>query len=398
MLVKSIYSWLPMFKTSKKIFAHIDCDSFFASCEVFRNPSLRGKMVCVGHDIIIAATYNVKDLGIWVGTPVWEAQKILKWHGVFLPVDMKLYGQMSKKLMNFLKEYTQNVEVFSIDEAFVEITWMDEIYGVEYEEVAKILQKKILQEVGVPVSIGVSNTRIKAKIFSKINKPFWIYAPLDTEVENAKFQDMYFWKIPFIGRGYQERLRRKIKTVYDFKRLGYHYLAKHLGKNGTTLRLELSGVNAMTFRAKEWVKWLSRTRSFNHSKTADKEFLWGQLQMNLHRIFEELIIREYEARYVKIYLKTREMLKFSSEKVLESHTMDRNIFAKTMREMFESIFDDTHIYRKTGVIVWDFRPYDPKQLTLFEAENQNFYKKKHIEESLQKLNKKYGRFTVKIGV
>jgi len=66
------------FRSSKKVFAHIDCDSFFASCEVFRNPKLEHKYVCVGHDIIVACTYNAKALGIGVGTPFWEAKKKLK--------------------------------------------------------------------------------------------------------------------------------------------------------------------------------------------------------------------------------------------------------------------------------------------------------------------------------
>ncbi len=385
-------------KTSKKIFAHIDCDSFFASCEVFRNPSLRGKMVCVGQDIVIAATYNAKNLWISVGTTVWDAQKILKGYGVFLPVDMKFYGQMSKKLMQFLRIHTANVEVFSIDEAFVELTGLDDMYSTDYAGVASKLQKQILQEVGIPVSIGVANTRIKAKIFSKIRKPYGIFAPLDVSQEDDTFQTLSFWKIPFIGKWYQERLRRKIRTIYEYKKLDYWYLAQHLWKNGTMLWLELNGVNSMTFRAKEGVKGLSRTRSFNHHKTNDKEFLWSQLLLNLHRVFEELIIRQYEAKYVKIYLKTKELEKFSGERHLEGYTMDRYVFTQTMREIFETLYDSSYIYRKTGVIVWDFRPYSPKQLSLLEGENQNFYKKKSMEETVEKLNARFGRRTIKIGM
>lgn len=117
------------------------------------------------------------------------------------------------------------------------------------------------------------------------------------------------------------------------------------------LWLELNGVNSMTFRAKEGVKGLSRTRSFNHNKTNDKEFLWSQLLLNLHRVFEELIIRQYEAKYVKIYLKTKELEKFSGERNLEGYTMDRYVFTQTMREIFETLYDSSYIYRKTGVIV-----------------------------------------------
>ena len=93
-------------KVSKKIFAHIDCDSFFVSCEIFRNPHLKNSYVCVGNEIIVAASYNAKALGIKTGTPVWEARKMLPKNAVFLSVDMAWYAKISRRLMDFLSAYT----------------------------------------------------------------------------------------------------------------------------------------------------------------------------------------------------------------------------------------------------------------------------------------------------
>lgn len=162
-------------KTSNNIYAHIDCDSFFASCEILNNSDLQGKYVCVGSEIIVAATYNAKKLGVKVGTPIWEAKKILKdREAYFCGVDMHLYKNISHKLMSYLRENTLDVRIFSIDEAFVEITGLPEMNKLDIDEYLAQLQRDILERIGIPVSIGVSNTRLKAKIFSKVHKPFGI--------------------------------------------------------------------------------------------------------------------------------------------------------------------------------------------------------------------------------
>ena len=112
------------FKTSKKIYLHIDCDSFFASCEELRNPDIRWKYVCVWDEIIIACSYEAKKLWIYTWLPVWEAKKILKKQGIFIEPDLFYYWEVSKNFINFLEKYTFNIEQFSIDEAFCEITWL----------------------------------------------------------------------------------------------------------------------------------------------------------------------------------------------------------------------------------------------------------------------------------
>ena len=105
--------------------------------------------------------------------PIWEAKKILKYKDAyFCGVHMELYKNISRKLMKYLGENTLDVRVFSIDEAFVEITGLPEMNRQSLDEYLRDLQHDILKNIGIPVSIGVSNTRLKAKIFSKIRKPF----------------------------------------------------------------------------------------------------------------------------------------------------------------------------------------------------------------------------------
>ena len=162
-----------IFKTSKELYAHIDANCFFVSCERLRNPALCGKFVVVAGDIIIAASYECRKYQIKVGTPIWEAEQILGNRLMRIRPDLRYYTEISQKFMDFLSEKSLATEPFSIDEAFVLITGIPErTHSGDYEAYANDLKREILDRIGIPVSIGIANTRIKSKIFSDINKPF----------------------------------------------------------------------------------------------------------------------------------------------------------------------------------------------------------------------------------
>ena len=124
--------------------ALIDCNSFFASCEVLRNPSWRGKPVCVGRDIVLAATYEAKKYGVKTGTPVWEAKKILPKDAIYVSGEMKWYGQVSQRLMAYLKKSCPHVFPASIDEAFLDLSQEEER---DWQKRALQLKKSVFQEV-----------------------------------------------------------------------------------------------------------------------------------------------------------------------------------------------------------------------------------------------------------
>ena len=179
-----------LFKTSKEIFIHVDCDCFFASCEILRNPSLKGKKVCVGWEIIIAWSYEAKALWIKTWTPIWEAKRIL-WKGAyyFIP-DHNYYTEISDKIMDYLKENTLKIEPYSIDEAFCLVTGLAEMNKISLWKYIRNLQKDIFKNIWIPVSIWVANTRIKAKIYSKLNKPYGIYIWYNKKQEKELFQEL----------------------------------------------------------------------------------------------------------------------------------------------------------------------------------------------------------------
>lgn len=385
-------------KVSKKIFAHIDCDSFFVACEVFRNPSLARKHVCVWGDVTIAASYSAKSKGVWVGTPFWEAKKILGKDFVWIHPDMALYGKISKKLMSFLREHTQNVEVFSIDEAFVELTGIPESYNMTLEQYILFLQKKILQDIGVPVSIWVSNTKLRAKIFSKVRKPFGYFIGLKNEAVYDIFQELPVKDIPFIGKWYQRRLAPHIVTIYDFSRESMGYYKRLIGKNATQLWCEINGINAMSFTQTGVQKSISKTRSFNHEKSSDRDFLWRKLSKNIDRLFEDLIIKEFDIRNITLFLRNKDFQTFRLSYEFEDYHCERDKVVRVLQRLLEELFDPADIYRSTGVITTDIRKHTPKQLSIFEVNNSRHEKSLSLEKTLQSLSLKYGGEVVKVGV
>jgi len=153
--------------------AHIDADCFFASCELVRRPELIGSPVCIlsSQDAcVIAKTYDAKAAGIKTGMPVWEAKKLMP-HAVYLSADFHFYGLLSKKMFSILKRYAPDMEIYSIDEGFLDLNGTRDLWKKDYKGIAHDIRRSVQREVGITVSVGVSITRILAKMASEYNKP-----------------------------------------------------------------------------------------------------------------------------------------------------------------------------------------------------------------------------------
>ncbi len=387
-----------LFKKSNKLFVHIDCDSFFAACEVFRNPKLKGKKVCVGNEIVIACTYEAKALWVKTGTPVWEAKTILGNSGVFLWLDHDFYSLISNKLMGYLQENMLSVEQFSIDEAFCEISWLPEMYKLDLYTYLKNLQKDILEKIWVTVSIGCSNTRIKSKIFSKLNKPFWIYIWYDKEMEFELFKTLAVWKIPFIWKSSQEKLKFKAKTIFDFIRLWFWEIKKIFGKNWTDLWLELMWVNAFVVKKSPNAKSISRTRSFNKFMTSDKNFLLEQILYNFDKVFEEISDKNLEIKTISVMLRDKSFYTYYFTYKFTSFTNIRKDLLDALLRLFKNNFDDTKLYRSTWVVMSEFRSYLPRQISLFDKAYHSKDNEYKLTKIVNSINKKYWNHKVSFWV
>lgn len=375
------------FKTSKKIFIHVDCDSFFAECEIFRNPSLKNKYVLVWNEIILACNYKTKALWIKTWTPIWQAKGILKGKWVFLDSDHNFYSLVSSKLMNYLEKNTLSIEPFSIDEAFCEVTWLPELYGMNLEEYILDLQNKIIKNVWVPVSIWVSTTRIKAKIFSKLNKPNWIF--IDLWNSKDLYKELKLDIVPFIWKSMQESLKYKCNNVYNFIALWYPYLKKKIWKTATDLWLELSGVNCYNLRKIHVSKSMSRWRSFNKNITNNKDFLYSQLLLNFNYLYEELIRKNYTLKKISIYFRDKDKHTYVYNHVLLEKTFLRKNILKIIKKLYLKNYNLNMLCRSTWVIFSNLKIIENEQLSLFEIIRKENKINHNLLSVINNINNKY---------
>lgn len=389
MCILKVYILYMRFKTSKKLFIHVDCDCFFASCEVLKNPKLKWKRVCVWSEIIVAATYEAKALWIKTWTPIWDAKKILGNSWYYFPGDHEFYSIVSDRLMNYLESNTLSIEPFSIDEAFCEITWLADMYKLTVWAYVRKLQKDIYKTIWIPVSIWVSNTRIKAKIYSKINKPYWVYIWHNTSQELKLFKKLPIKNIPYIWKSSQEKLKNKCKNIYDFVSLWFRKIKEILGKNGTDLRLELSWVNAFVVKKSPEIKSISRSRSFNKVMTCDFSFLKAQILEHFSIVFEEITRKNFEIKCVSLMFRDKDFRVYIYDHKFSEHTNIRSQILERLLVLLDTYYNPQILYRSTWVILSAFRSYLPRQMSLFDKPLRSKEHNYMLVKIIDNLNTKY---------
>lgn len=383
-----------LFLTSTSVYAHIDCNSFFAACEVLRNPALKGKCVCIGDQISIAASYEAKRFGIKTGTPMWEAERILGHRLIKILPDHTFYGEVSAQLMTFLKKRFGTIEPFSIDELFVPMTGLSDDYGVFAEEIKHEIRKVI----GIPVSIGVSNTRLRAKMFGEFRKPFGSFVSFDTPEIETIFSHLPVRDIPYIARGNSERLGMHIRTVLDFYRLSPFHVQKTLGKNGVTLWLELHGVDVWRpHDVDKKRKSIISSRSFNHTITDNRHTLWQHCLENIERAYESLLGEKQAVRMIGVLLRTKSFENQWAWRDIGKATIDRAVIQQTIRELFQEAYDPDTLYRSTGIGFAELTPFIPRQLSLFDRENTRHSENEKLAEVISKLKGRFGKDVIGCG-
>ncbi|HQO09867.1 MAG TPA: Y-family DNA polymerase [Clostridiales bacterium] len=216
-----------------KIYALIDCNSFYASCERIFRPDLKNKPVVIlsnNDGCVVALTKEAKDLGVKRGSPYFKIEKsILEKLSVFSS-NYSLYGDISHRVMSILSEFSPGVEIYSIDEAFLDLTGMD----IDRTEYSKTIRTKVMKDTGVPVSVGIAGTKTLAKLANHIAKKNPVYEGV-LDLNTVNDIDTFLEKVPVedvwgIGRQNTIKLTRKnIKTAKDLKNMPDGWIKANLG-------------------------------------------------------------------------------------------------------------------------------------------------------------------------
>lgn len=387
------------------IFALLDCNNFYVSCERVFNPALAGKPVVVlsnNDGCIIARSNEAKALGIGMGEPYFRAKPLLERHRVrVFSSNYALYGDMSQRVMDILNRLEPEVEIYSIDEAFLQMPVAD---TATLRETGEKIRATIRRETGIPVSIGFGPTKTLAKIANRVAKKepehdgIFVIRPDDDLAPILK--PLAVGEVWGIGRRSTEKLaRRSIRTAHDLSRADEKWLKKHLSITGVRTMLELRGISCLPLdHAPSPKHSIACSRSFGTPVT-DLKSMHEATVTYVARAAEKLREQQLQAGCLTIYLNTN---RFSSHPqyansrtiTLPSPTADTATLIARAVATLKNLFRPGYAYQKVGVILTDLTPHDIRQGHLFLTPRRNTDNLLH---AIDRVNRRWGRDTLQYG-
>lgn len=367
--------------------AHVDADCFFAAVELLSRPDLRGKplLVCNRVDrrgIVVSATYEARTFGIRAGAPVFQAKKLCP-QGIFIPSHFERYEAASFHLMEILHTFSPDVEAYSIDEAFVDLTGLRLLYRTDYAGIGSLIQKAVTQKLGITVSVGIAASKLLAKIASDFKKPAGLTVVSQKHLKEF-LRKIPLGDIPGIGPNSEALLTKfGLKTAFDVSQ--FLEVPHLLGKRGKELQSELNGMTLFKVERRDALpKSLSRTRTFPDFSN-DRAFIFSFSLKLLLQLTRRLRSYALETQTFGFFLLTKDFRIMGFKEKLETPTDEDNIAVSIFRRLFDRVWRDGEIYRKSGFFFGDFRPRGPIQATLFENPTD-----RHLSAAIDKIHGKFG--------
>ncbi len=386
--------------TNQKYIALIDCDSFFVSCERKLNPELKSLPVSVvsgERGCVIARSREAKALGIPMGIPLFQAVEKYP-ECIYITANHYAYTKISAMVMQILKEYSPNVQVYSIDEAFVDFTGLTKLYKKNYFKLAYEIQQRILKEVDIPVSIGIGKTKTIAKLASDKSKNTSTHISL---VGKSKLRDVLRYtdiqEVWGIGRKLGVKLRGLgVRTAYDYVMRDDSWIKARFGKNGLAIKSELLGIMVSPISNEiELPKSISDTKSFLEF-SSDLQFLKNELSIHIHDVCTRLRKINCKASTIGVILKTKDFRTLYSKVQVAVPINFEFEISKYAFPVLEKMFSSDTLYRSVGIVLEDFNLCSQEQLILFDTDTKREQKEK-LGKSLDKLEQKFGRNIVRTG-
>ncbi len=377
---------------------HLDADAFFASCEQAIHPELKGRPVITGKErgIVAAASYEAKAKGVQRGMRLFEVKKVCP-DAVILPSDYETYSLFSVRMFEILRRFSPDVEEYSIDEAFVDLTGLRRSFHGPYEMIAEKMRQTIKQELGITVSAGVSLSKVLAKIGSKHNKPDGLTVIPGREIH------LYLEKLPVekvwgIGPNTAAFLQKHgIETALQFAKREEGFIDRYLSKPYREIWHELNGRSVLPVVVESKVSYqsISKAKTFT-PPSQDESFVFAQLSKNLENACIKSRKYKLAATKIIIFLRKQDFTSSGVEIKLTRPTSYTAELFGVLRQGFESIFQPRSLYRQTGVVLCGLVAESGVQYTLFD-DMTKIGKMEKIYESLDEISRKYGKHTIQHG-
>jgi DNA polymerase V len=391
----------------KNIYALIDCDNFYVSCERIFRPDLIGKPVAVlsnNDGCIIARSNEVKKLGISMGTPYFKILDLIEEHGIeVLSSNYSLYADISDRVVRTLEMFSPNVEVYSIDEAFIQLSLPSD----RYLEYAKEIRGTILRDIGVPTTVGVAYTKTLTKVAVKVAKKDTKYegalSLLDVR-DNDKYLDMVeIGDVWGVGRQYSKLLTSmNILTAKDLKYMDRKVVRKLMTVGGLRTVLELNNIECISLEESPCSKKSIASAKAFGKLTDSLDEVKQALAIDVARAAEKLRKQNSVTSMLSVFLTTDPFKPNRYSKAigipLPYPASDTPTLVKYSLIGLEHIFKKGLLYKKTGVLLTDISSSKDIQLNLFINDYSKYVSKRNeASKVIDKLNRKWGRDTVRVG-
>ncbi len=382
----------------QKIIVHVDGNNFFAGCEIMMNPALVGRSVCVlsnNDGCVIARSYEAKKMGIPMGIPYFMAKKQFK-DVIYLSADFALYHEISSRLMQFLYRYTDKVDVYSIDEAFLDVTGYQNAFKLSLQEFAQKIKADIEKEIGLSVSVGLAPTKMLAKLATHKAKEscgFYVIHKnlIESELNNIKTEEIWG-----IGKNIARSLRKYgIFYAHEILFKDDNFYKQNFGKRGMEIKYELSGISVIPLTGEaEKPKSIQRTRAFPEF-SSDIDYIKTEIMLHLHNVCKKL--REYDLKTtsIAVMLRTKDFRVFYLDEKLEKMTNSEILLSEKVFKLFEKIYIPDVIYRSSGVLALSLCDTEKSQLCLFKDEKNE--KCTRLSEIIDRVENKYGKGSLMAG-
>ncbi|QDO93393.1 Y-family DNA polymerase [Formosa sediminum] len=388
------------------MYALVDCNNFYASCERVFNPDLRGKPIAIlsnNDGCVIARSDEAKALQLPMGAPAFKYEAFFKENHVHVfSSNYPLYGDMSSRVMRILEQFTPDVEVYSIDEAFLEFKGFKDFDFVTY---GQDIRTRILKWTGIPTCVGIAPTKALSKVANKIARKFPEYTKgvflIDSEASRIKalkwFKIEDVWGI---GRRLAQRLKRiNCHTAFDFTQLSDAFIRKEFSIVEWRLKQDLLGNPTLSLEEPSPKKSIATTRSFEGTY-ADIDNITERISTFATSCAEKLRKQKSSCHMIIVHLssdrhKKDQAREYGSTMVTLPYPTDSSLLISTQAiSAAKQLFKSGVKYKRAGVVVTGLVPNDAFQLDLFTSENP---KHKPLMRVIDALNTKYKGHTIKLG-
>lgn len=386
-------------------FALVDCNSFYASCERVFNPKLRGKPVIVlsnNDGVAVARSDEAKALGIKMGAPLHLIKDVVKKHRVHVySSNYALYGDMSARVMNLLSQFAPEMEIYSIDEAFLDLSGVADQLQHAYK-----IHKTILKHTGIPTCVGIGPTKVLAKLANAYAKKHKHTSPV-CDLSDPAYRERILSQFPVediwgIGRKSTEKLKRLcILTAQDLRDSDPDLIQKVLTIVGRKILLELQGISCLPLEMiPDDKKQIICSRSFGKPVFTLEE-LKEAVSTYVERAAEKLRHQQSVCGHIQVFVHTNRfkavMQYFQAASIkIPTPTSAANTLVKIAFHGLEQIYREGIEYKKAGVILTDIRTTERIQLGLFD-DRALYERDTQVMKVMDQINQTLGLHTIRLG-